>query len=137
MTKTLTLEGDITTSDAAVGLTTQGSTTQPSVSLPSEAKKIDAIIAAVAPDLAAAGAAGFLLRLGGNAVLGGEQTIFIAGAGGQLPQATSDPDGLSMVAFILEDADIEVRGGDTIKVQAEMCGDDLGDAHVAVTLVTA
>lgn len=137
MTKTLTVEGDIADDGVLTRLTTQGSVTAPSVSTPANAKKIDKVIAAVAADIAADGAASFLIRLGGNAVLKGEQTIFVAGSGGTAVQAGADPDGLVMKAFMLDDADMDINGGDTIAIAAEMCGDDLGDAHIAVTLVFA
>lgn len=135
MTKTITVEGDVSAADTLTELTTQGSVTAPSRQVPSNVSKIEKIIAGVGVDIAADGAASFLLRLGGNAVLNGEQSLFIAGAGGTAVQAGADPDGLITPAIILEDIDIAVRGGDTIKISAEMCGDDLGDAHIAITLV--
>ena len=137
MSRTITVEGDLAAADTLVNLTTQGSTTAPSRQVPAGVTKIDKIVAAVAPDLAAAGAASFLVRLGGKGVKGGEQQIFIAGAGGAAVQSGADPVGLAMDPFILEDVDIAGQSQNTIKIQAEMTGDDLGDAHITVTLVFA
>lgn len=137
MTKFLTVEGDLASADTLTRLTSQGSVSAPSKTLNVGARAIEHLIVGVAPDLAAAGAAGFLVRLGGDGILGGEQTIFVAGAGGAAVQSGADPVGLAMASFILADAGIEVRGGDNIDVSSEMCGDDLGDAHIVVSLKTA
>jgi len=137
VTKTLTVEGDITAADTAVNLTTQGSVSQPSRVVPSGVSRIDKIIAGVAPDMAAAGSATFFIRLGGNAVQRGEQVIAIAAAGGQLPQAGADPTGIPPIAVVLENLNIEVAATETIRIQAEMAGDALGTARVVVTLVFA
>ncbi len=136
MTKTLTVEGPVTAVDTATNLSTQGSVTSPSLVLPSGVTKIDKVIVAAAVDLSAAGRTSFLIRLGGNAVLGGEQTLTVGAAGGQLPQAGSDTAPKAVLTFVLDDADITVKR-DTIRVQAEMMSQDLGAAEVVVTLVLA
>ena len=135
MTKTITVEGDLSTVDTRVNLTSQGSVPTPSLVIPAGISKIDKIIAAVAPDLTAVGAGGFFIALGGAGVLGGEQAIAIGDAGGA--GATADSAGLQNIVVILEDADIDVRAQDTVKIGAEMVGADLGDAHIAVTLIFA
>jgi len=135
MTKTLTVEGDITAVDTATTLSTQGSVTAPSLVVPSGVSKIVKVIVGVSPDMAAAGRASFFIRLGGNAVLGGEQVLAIGAAGGQLPQAGADPSGIPPILTILEDLDIDVSPSETIRVQAEMAGQDLGTTRVVVTLV--
>jgi len=137
MTKTLTVEGDITAVDTATSLTTQGSVSAPSLVIPAGVSRIDKIICGIAPDMAAAGRATFFIRLGGNAVLGGEQVIAIGAAGGQLPQTGADPTGIAPIHVVLEDLDIAVRASDTIRIQAEMAGQDLGTARAVVTLVFA
>lgn len=136
MSRTLTLEGDVNAVDTRVVLTAQGSVSAPSLVVPSGMTKIKSIICAAATDNQADdGAVVFLLRLGGNAVMNGESTIFFGGAGGQTVQSGSDAAPTDMTPFVLDDADIEVRASDTISVAAEMAGIDPGDATVMVTVV--
>lgn len=137
MTKTLTVEGDLASADTATTLTTQGSVTAPSLVLPPGISRITTIIAAAGAEGLADGSAVFFLRLGGNAVLGGEQTLMV-GAGGRIaPQAGSDAGPSVAPARVFRDLDIAVRPSDTIRIQAEMAGNDLGTARVVVTLVLA
>ena len=134
--KTLLLEGDITAADTFTTLASRGSETAPSLQLPSGWSKIGRIVAAVSYDQVAAGSAIFILRLTGASVRG-TQDIVLAGGGGQTVQAGSDAAPLTMQNFILEDADIDVEGGDTIQVQAAMTDTDLGTARVIVSLYGA
>ncbi len=135
MSRTITVEGDLTAVDTRVLLTAQGSVTAPSLVVPSGMRKIIKIIASAVADGLAAGEVVYLLRLGGNAVLNGEQTFVFGGDGSILVQVGSDAaptvDGL----FILHDADISVSASDTITIAAEMAGVDIGTATVGVTLV--
>jgi len=78
MSKTLTVEGDINAANTLTNLTTQGSVTAPSRVTPSKAKKIVTVLVAAAADQLAEGAANILIRLGGNAIRRGEQTIICA-----------------------------------------------------------
>lgn len=135
MSRTITLEGDVNAVDTLVRLTAQGSVTAPSLVVPAEMTKIKSIIIAGAADNAAAGSVVHFLRLGGNAVLNGEQQIMFMGTGGQAPQAGSDQAPSNMTPFVVEDADIDVRPSDTIDVAAEMAGADVGDSTVCVTIV--
>ena len=137
MSKTLTVEGDITTVDTRTLITTQGSVTAPSLVVPSGMTKIDRVLVAVAAEGLADGSAVFILRLGGNAVLRGEQVIVCAAAGRIAVQAGSDAAPQVGRLFILENADIEVSPSDTITIASEMAGSDLGTARVVVTLVFA
>ena len=134
MSKTITLEGDITAANTATSLTAQGSITSPRVT-PSGVSRIKKIIVAVAPDMAAGGAAVFFLRIGGDAVRAGEQNIMVGAAGGQLPQTGADPTGIAPFTYELDNVDIAVDPTEVIRVQAEMAGDDLGTARVVVTLI--
>jgi len=134
MSKTLTLEGDITAADTATNLTTQGSVTSPSRTTPRGVSRIKRIIVGVAPDMAAAGSATFLVRIGGDAVEKGEQTLVVAAAGGQLPQTGADPTGIPLVSVDM-DVDIAISEVENIRVQGEMAGSDLGTARMVVTLV--
>jgi len=133
-TKTLTVEGDIATADTSTELTTQGSVTAPSRVVPSGVSKIDRIIVSVAAELGAAGDSGYMVRLGGSAVMYGEQVISVGAQGGQTPQAGSDQATSGVIVFDLTDVDIEVKASEVIKISGEMCGDDLGTARMAVTL---
>jgi len=135
VSKTITLEGDITAANTATSLTAQGSITSPSRVTPSGVSRIKKIIVAVAPDMAAAGAAVFFLRIGGDAVRAGEQNIIVGAAGGQLPQTGADPTGIAPFTYELDNVDIAVDPTEVIRVQAEMAGDDLGTARVVVTLI--
>lgn len=136
MSRTITVEGDINAVDTRVLLSGQGSVTAPSLVVPAGMTKIKKIIVAAAIDgLADDGGVVFFLRLGGNAVLGGEQTIMHHGAGSQTVQAGSDAAPSIGEPFVLDDVDIDVRPSDTISIAGEMAGVDPGDSSVAVTLV--
>lgn len=134
MTKTITVEGDLSAADTEVVLNTQGSVASPSMVVPAGSTKIDKIVAAVAADLTAVGAAGFYAKLGGPAVLGGEQVIALGDQGGS---SGTDTAGVVGGPIILEDLNISVRAQDTIVISAEMAGDDLGDASICITLLFA
>lgn len=135
MSRTITVEGDVNSVDTRVILTGQGSVSSPSLVIPAEMNKIKQVIAAVGSDGAAAASAVFFLRIGGNAVLGGEQVLMIGGHGGQTPQAGSDQAPSIMTPFVLENADIDVRPSDTLTISGEMAGADVGDTTFCVTLV--
>lgn len=137
MSRTLTVEGDLATVDALTRITTQGSVTAPSLIVPSGVSKIDRIIVAAAAEGLADGSAVFFLRLDGNAVKRGEQTIMISAAGRIAVQSGSDAAPQVAKVFILENADIEVTPSDTLTIAAEMAGADLGTGHIVVTLVFA
>lgn len=137
MAKTFTVEGDLATVDSRTLLTTQGSVTAPSSVVPSGARKIVKVIAAACAEGLANGSAVFFIRLGGNAVLKGEQTIVVSAAGRIAVQTGSDAAPQIAQLFVLNDADIDVTPSDTITVAAEMAGSDLGTGSVVVTLVYA
>ena len=137
MSKTFTVEGDVTAADTRTALTTQGSVTAPSSVVPAGATKIDKIIIAATSEGLADGAQSVMIRLGGNAVMGGEQVIVVSALGRIAPQSGSDSAPQLMVARVIDDADIEVRPSDTISVSAEGCGTDTGTIHVGVPLVYA
>ena len=137
MSKTLTVEGDVNAVDTLTRLTGQGSVTTPSLVVPSGVTKIAKIIMSACADGLAAGAGAFFIRLGGSAVLGGEQTIFFGGEDSQTVQAGSDAAPSLGSLFVLNDADIAVSPSDTIAISAEFAGVDIGDSSVAITLVYA
>jgi len=135
MTRTLTLQGDVNAADARTIITAQGSIAAPSLVVPAGMRKIRKIYASASVDFAAAGAANFLVRLGGSAILNGEQNLIIGGAGGQAVQTGSDAAGSNPYLFVLEDADIDVSPSDTLSLACEAVGDDLGDSTFSVTVV--
>lgn len=137
MSKTLTLEGDLATVDSRSVITTQGSVTAPSLVVPSGVTMIKRVIVAAAAEGLANGSAVFFLRLDGNAVTRGEQTIMVSAAGTIAVQAGSDASPQIADPLVLDNADIQVTPSDTITVAAEMAGSDIGTGRVVVTLVFA
>lgn len=137
MSRTLTVEGDLTTVDTRTIISTQGSVTAPSLVVPSGMTKIDKIIVAAGADGLAVGSCVYFLRLGGNGVLRGEQTLMIAGSGTIAVQAGSDAAPQYGRAVVLENVDIDVSPSDTISISAEMAGSDNGTARVVVTVMFA
>jgi len=137
MSKTLTVEGDLATVDSRTLITTQGSVTAPSLVVPSGMKKIDKVLVAATAEGLAAGSAVFFIRLDGNAVQRGEQTIVVSAGGMIAVQSGSDASPAIAELLIIEDADIEVSPSDTVSIAAEMAGTDLGTGHVVITLVFA
>lgn len=137
MSRSFTVEGDIASADTRTALTTQGSVSAPSSVVPAGMTKIDKLIVACTTEGLADGAQSFFVRLGGNAVLGGEQVIAISAAGRIAVQTGSDAAPQLMRVWVLENADIEVRASDTISISAEGAGTDTGTAHVVVTVIYA
>ena len=135
MSKTITVVGDVNAIDTRVLLTGQGSVTTPSLVIPAGMTKIKKIIVSGAADGLAAGEVVVFIRLGGNAVLNGEQVIMVGGDDSQTVQTGSDAAPALGFLFVLDDADIDVRPSDTITIAAESAGVDVGDQTVGVTLV--
>ncbi len=135
MSRTRTYEGEGTSPDARVNLTVQGSVASPNTKTPKGAKKIDVISAYIGSDLAVAGRAAFLLRIGGDAVKNGEQTIVVGAEGATAVQSGGDTPGVTSPPFVLEDADIDVESSEQLTIDAEMLDDDLGDVEAVVTLI--
>lgn len=135
MSRTITVEGDVNAVDTRTLLTGQGSVTAPSLVVPAGMTKIIKVIVTGAADGLAAGEAVYFIRLGGNAVLGGEQAIVVGGSDSQTVQAGSDAAPDLGFLFVLDNADIDVRPSDTISIAGEFAGVDVGDTTVAVTLV--
>ncbi len=137
MSKTLTVVGSMTAVDTRTQITGQGSVTAPSLVVPSGMSKIDKIIVSAGAEGLADGSAVFLLRLGGSGVLKGEQVIAVGAAARIAVQAGSDAAPQIGKAFILENCDIDVSPSDNVSIAAEMAGNDLGTARIAITLVFA
>lgn len=135
--KTFTVEGDIGSVDTKTNLTTQGSVTAPSPVVPNGVKKIDKIVIAAASEGLADGKQCWFIRLGGNAVLNGEQVLAIAASGRIAVQTGSDAAPQVMAPIVFEDVDIEVNMSDTISVSVEGAGEDTGTGHAVATLIYA
>ena len=133
----ITVEGDITAVDTLTRLTAQGSVTAPSRLTPPDAKMLKRVLFAVASDAAADGEVSYILRLGGDAIKGGEQSIII-GAESWIDVATGgDGMGVDMEVNMLDNLDLEITPNETLDVSVEMAGVDVGTATVVVTAVFA
>lgn len=135
--RTITVEGDVTGADTRTALTAQGSVATPSMLVPSGYNKIDKMIVAAASEGLADGSASVFVRLGGNAVLGGEQLIPVSCLGRIAVQVGSDAAPQVCYPRVLENLDIDVSPSDTISVWAEQAGTDTGTVRVVVTLLFA
>jgi len=133
----ITVEGDITAVDTLTRLTTQGSVTAPSRLTPPDAVMLKRIIYAVSEDSAADGEVTFILRVGGDAIKGGEQTFIIGAASSIAAQAGSDEAAGIMLPQILENLDLEITPNETLDISIEMAGVDIGTATAVVTAVFA
>lgn len=133
--KTFTVEGDIASADTRTLITTQGSVSAPSPVVPRDMKMIDKIVFAATSEALADGKQTWILRLGGNAVKNGEQTITISSSGRIAVQSGSDAAPQALGPIILEDVGIEVNPSDTLTVAIEGAGDDTGTGHACVTLI--
>lgn len=135
--KTLTVEGDITAADTRTALLTQGSISAPSMLVPAGYTKIDKLIMAAASEGLADGSCSWFIRLGGNAVKGGEQLIPVSCTGRIAVQSGSDAAPQVCAPVVLEDLEIEVSPSDTISVWAEQAGTDTGTGRAVATIVFA
>lgn len=133
--RTITVEGDITAADTRTALNTQGSVSSPSLIVPAGYTKIIKIIAAAASEGLADGKQVFYLRLGGNAVQGGEQLIPVSAAGRIAVQSGSDAAPQVCPATVIDNLEIPVSGSDTLSIWGEGAGDDTGTARMVATLV--
>ena len=133
--KTLLVEGDLTAADTRTALITQGSITSPSLSIPAGYTKIVKVIVAATAEGLADGACNIFVRLGGNAVKGGEQVLGAGAAGRIAVQAGSDAAPQIVSPYVFEDTEIEVSPGDTIAIDGEMAGTDTGTVHIVIGLV--
>lgn len=133
----VTVEGEITAVDTLTRLTAQGSITAPSRLTPPDAKVLKRIVYAVAHDGQADGEVTFLLRLGGDAIKGGEQTICLGSGSRIAVQTGSDAAPGVMAPVILDNLDLEISPNETLDISAEMAGVDVGTAGVVVTAIFA
>ena len=133
----LTVEGDIASVDTRTAINTQGSVSSPSLITPAGYTKIDKIVMAASAEGLADGGQVWYLRLGGNAVQGGEQVIPISASGTKAPQAGSDAAPQCITPIVLENCEITVSPSDTIAIWVEGAGADTGTGHAVVTLLFA
>lgn len=131
----ITVEGDITAVDTLTRLTSQGSVTAPSRLTPPDAAMLKRVIFAVASDAAADGEVNYILRLGGDAVKGGEQTIIIGAESYIDVQSGSDSAHGTMTPMVLDNLDLEISPNETLDISVEMAGVDVGSATAVVTAI--
>ncbi len=133
----ITVEGQITAVDTLTRLTTQGSVTAPSRLTPPNAKMLKRIVFALSSDAAADGEVTYILRLGGDAIKGGEQT-FVLGADAWIDVVSGADDSVgTMVPQILENLDLEITPNETLDISVEMAGVDVGTVATVVTAIFA
>ena len=133
----ITVEGEITAIDTLTRLTTQGSVAAPSRLTPPEASMLKRLVLAVSHDGQADGEVTFIVRLGGDAIRGGEQTL-IVGAGSRIAvQTGSDAAPAIMAPQIFDNLDLEINPNETLDISVEMAGVDIGTAGVVVTAIFA
>ena len=131
----VTVEGDITAVDTLTRLTTQGSVNAPSRLTPPDATMLKRMIVAVASDCAADGEVSYILRLGGDAIKGGEQSIIIGGESFIDVQAGSDAAHAHMTPMVLDNLDLEITPNETLDISVEMAGVDVGTATAVATAI--
>ena len=128
-----TRDGEATAADTKTQLTTCGSETAPGPLLvPQGVSTLHSVIAAIAPDHAAAGAASAIIRLEGPGLPAGPEVITIGGVG---YNATTG--GHTAMAAKEIKLGVPVTPGNEILVFGEMCEADIGSMHFEVTLVFA
>ncbi len=131
----VTVEGDMTAVDTLVRLTAQGSVTAPSRLTPPDAKMLKRVFCSVSSDAAADGEVNYILRLGGDAIKGGEQTIIIAAESWIDVAAGGDGMGVDMPIMMLDNLDLEITPSETLDISVEMAGADVGSATAVVTAI--
>lgn len=123
--------GEVTAADTKTQLTRLGSEAAPGPLLvPQGVSRLLGILAAAGPDHAAAGSASILVRLEGPGLPEGPEVVTLGAVGYNV--ATG---GHSAMRARWIPLDVPVTPGNEIMVFAEMCGADIGDIWVGVTLV--
>jgi len=131
----ITVEGDITAVDTLVRLTAQGSVAAPSRLTPPDAKMLKRVFFAVASDCAADGEVNYILRLGGDAIKGGEQSIIIGAESWIDVAAGGDGVNNDMPVQMLDNLDLEITPNETLDISVEMAGVDVGTATAVITAI--
>jgi len=131
----VTVEGDITAVDTLVRLTAQGSVVSPSRLTPPDATMLKRIFFAVASDCAADGEVNYILRLGGDAIKGGEQSLIIAAESWIDVAAGGDGTNNDMPIMMIDNLNLEITPNETLDISAEMAGVDVGTATIVVTAI--
>jgi hypothetical protein len=131
----ITVEGEVTAIDTITRLTTQGSVTAPSRLTPPDATLLKRIIYAFSHDGQADGEVNAIVRIGGDAIKGGEQVI-VLGAGSRIAvQSGSDAAPSVMAPIVLDNLDLEIWPNETLDISAEMTGVDVGTLGVVITAI--
>ncbi len=133
----ITVEGEITAVDTLTRLTAQGSVTAPSRLTPPDATMLKRLVFALSHDGQADGEVTFILRLSGDALKGGEQTLII-GAGSRIAvQTGSDAAPAVMAPMVVDNLNLDINPNETLDISVEMAGVDVGTAGIVVTAIFA
>ena len=127
----ITVEGDITDDDVLTRLTGQGSVTAPSRLTPPDATTLKRLFYTISGNGAADGVGISFIRIGGDAIKGGEQTLMLAAESWIDVASGGDGDGNNMPVMMLDNLDLEVTPNETLDISVELGGEDNG-THVAV-----
>jgi len=126
-----TREGEATAVDTKSQLTTAGSESAPGPLLvPQGVRTLDKVIAACAPDHAAAGSATALIRLEGPGLPAGPEVIALGAVGYNITTGGHTTQPANEIPL-----GVPVTSGNEILVYGEMCGGSVGSIHFNVTLV--
>lgn len=124
-------EGEVAAVDTKTQLTTLGSETAPGpLVVPANAKRISAIIAAVACNLATAADGTWFVRVEGPGLPEGPESVAIGASGVQVATGGSYANPAVRIPL-----DIPVTPTNEILLFAENAGEDAGTSTVGVTLV--
>ena len=126
-----TREGSISAADTKTALSTLGSQTTPGpLNVPAGMTHLVEVIVAASADHAAANDASFMVRLEGTGLPNGPEVLPAGATGGAI--ATGQQENLPAKRIPLM---VAVSDTDQILLFGEMAGEDVGTAHMAVTLV--
>jgi len=124
-------EGEATAADTKTQLTTLGSQTAPGPLLvPSRASRLVKAIVVAAANYAAVGSASAIVRLEGPGLPEGPEVITVGAMGGDSTTGIQGSAGAKEFEL-----DIPVTPSQEILIFAEMCGADIGQISVGVTLI--
>lgn len=131
----VTVEGEITAVDTLTRITTQGSVASPSRLTPPDASMLKRVFYAIGSDCAADGEVTYILRLGGDAIRGGEQVIVLGSESWIDVASGGDGENHGMPAQVLDNLDLEITPNETLDISLEMAGVDIGTATGVVTAI--
>jgi len=130
----LTVTADVNAIDTIVEATGQGSVAAPSRLTDPLATEIHMIVAASSNDGLAAGQAAMFMRLSGPAIQNGSQTLMFSGHSSIAVQSGADAAPSLQPPILLMDLGIAVFGSETVTIQVEHAGVDVGDTANVISI---